>query len=82
MNYHTITIPANDTALHVIIRPDSAHDVYDVYVKYMGFPNASYYDWKTEVCNLCDTKNATCLCHVFNSTKMKRHFNCDGCITE
>ena len=49
MNYHTVTVPANDTGLHVIVRPDSLDDVYDVYVKYMEFPNASYYDWKTEV---------------------------------
>ena len=50
MNYHTISVPGNDTGLHVIIRPQSEHDVYDLYIKYAGFPNESYYDWRTEVC--------------------------------
>ena len=49
MNFHTINITTNDTGLHAIIRPASPYDVYYVYLKYEGFPNETYYDWKGEV---------------------------------
>ena len=65
MNYHTIHIPANDTGLHMIIRPASPDDVYYVYLKYGDFPNETYFDWKGEA-----SKKNCCIIFIFTYINM------------
>jgi len=44
MNFHTVSLPGNDSSLHIYIKPGSDSDIYQVFIKYMDFPNETYYD--------------------------------------
>ena len=48
-NYHSVTLDANDTTIHLLIWPEDPEDRLMVYIKYDGYPNATHYDWKTEI---------------------------------
>ncbi|KAJ8314945.1 hypothetical protein KUTeg_007095 [Tegillarca granosa] len=44
-NYHS----RNDTSIHLTIWPEADGDVFEVYLKYQDYPNATYYDYKTTI---------------------------------
>lgn len=50
MSYHNIDLNSNDSALFSNIIPLEGV-IFDVYVKYLLFPNNSFYDWKTTIPN-------------------------------
>ncbi|KAK3090847.1 hypothetical protein FSP39_015186 [Pinctada imbricata] len=48
-NYHSVTLDANDTTIHFLLFPERPEDRLMVYMKYEGYPNATYYDYKTTI---------------------------------
>ena len=45
INIHATLLSINGSALRVYLLPSDASIKFTVYIKYMGFPNESYYDW-------------------------------------
>lgn len=44
-----MNLTSNDTTIHLTIWPEADGDVFEVYIKYQDYPNATYYDYKTTV---------------------------------